>query len=48
VNDAARVPNFTLVAPLNFDPAIVTEAPVIPEIGVNEVTDGRSDFPLSA
>jgi hypothetical protein len=42
VNDDASVPNLTLLAPLKFDPEIVTEAPVIPELGVNELIAGAT------
>jgi len=42
LNDAVRVPNFTTVAPLKFVPVIVTALPVIPDIGVNELTAGAT------
>ena len=40
VNDADKLPNVTLVAPVRFVPLIVTPAPVIPEPGENESTVG--------
>ena len=41
LNDAAgRFPNFTALAPLKLVPEIVTELPVIPDVGENELTVG--------
>jgi hypothetical protein len=42
VNDAANDPNFTLLAPLKFDPVIVTELPVIPLAGEKPVIVGAT------
>jgi len=40
--DATRFPNFTALAPLKYVPVIVTELPVIPDAGVNELTVGAT------
>src|SRR5436305_3574862 len=45
VNEAARLPNFTLLAPPRYVPVIVTELPVIPQVGVIDPIDGGVDIP---
>lgn len=42
VNAAVKVLNFTALAPLKYVPVIVTELPVIPESGENELTVGAT------
>jgi hypothetical protein len=39
-NLAAKLPNLTMLAPLKYQPEIVTRLPVIPAVGVNELTVG--------
>jgi hypothetical protein len=40
LNNADRLPNLTELAPLKLVPVIVTELPVIPDAGENELTVG--------
>jgi hypothetical protein len=40
VNWLAAVLNVTLVAPVNPDPVIATEVPIVPEAGLNDFTTG--------
>jgi hypothetical protein len=42
LNDALTPPNVTLLAPLKFVPVIVTLLPVMPVVGVNELTVGAT------
>ena len=39
-DDAGAPPNFTKVVPVKFDPLIVTEVPLTPCVGVNDVITG--------
>jgi hypothetical protein len=39
---AAVPPKLTAVAPVNPEPVIVTEAPVPPDVGVNELITGAA------
>jgi hypothetical protein len=40
LNSAERVPNLTEFAPLRSEPVIVTELPVIPEVGLKDLMVG--------
>jgi hypothetical protein len=39
---ALTLPNLTVLAPLKFEPVIVTGSPTAPEDGLNEVTVGAT------
>ena len=45
---AAVLPKLTAVAPLRFVPVIVTVAPVVVVVGVNDVMVGGAAFTASA